>query len=110
MEACCLDVDFQLLPNGDMTEIGERGANLSGGQKQRINIARAVYRRASVGVYLFDDPLSALDGSVGSTIFKRVMLNLLSNTTRVLVTHAYNYTKYADYIINLDNNSMNFLF
>jgi len=30
-------------PDGDMTEIGERGINFSGGQKQRINLASAVY-------------------------------------------------------------------
>lgn len=43
--------------------MGERGINLSGGQKQRISIARAVY--ADADVYLFDDPLSALDAKVG---------------------------------------------
>lgn len=48
---------------GDRTEMGERGINLSGGQKQRISIARAVY--ADADVYLFDDPLSALDAKVG---------------------------------------------
>ena len=47
---------------GDKTEMGERGINLSGGQKQRISIARAVY--ANADVYLFDDPLSALDAKV----------------------------------------------
>ena len=43
--------------------MGERGINLSGGQKQRISIARAVY--ADADVYMFDDPLSALDAKVG---------------------------------------------
>lgn len=47
---------------GDQTELGERGVNVSGGQKQRISIARAVYSNADV--YLFDDPLSALDAKV----------------------------------------------
>lgn len=31
--ACALIADINLLPNGDSTEIGERGINLSGGQK-----------------------------------------------------------------------------
>ncbi len=46
----------QVLTDGDMTEIGEKGINLSGGQKQRINIARGVYNDADI--ILLDDPLS----------------------------------------------------
>lgn len=40
MEACCLRSDFDILTDGDFTEIGERGINLSGGQKQRVSLAR----------------------------------------------------------------------
>ena len=43
VDACCLAPDFEMLMNGDLTEIGEKGINLSGGQKQRISMARAVY-------------------------------------------------------------------
>lgn len=57
---------------GDRTEMGERGINLSGGQKQRISIARAVYSDADV--YLFDDPLSALDAKVGVVLMAGFML------------------------------------
>lgn len=34
--ACCLDLDFRQLENGDQTRVGSKGVNLSGGQKQRI--------------------------------------------------------------------------
>lgn len=40
VKACALFKDFKQLPNGDMTEVGERGVSLSGGQKARINMAR----------------------------------------------------------------------
>ena len=43
--------------------------NISGGQKQRISIARAVYSNADV--FIFDDPLSALDARVA----KQVLVN-----------------------------------
>ncbi|KAI9618873.1 hypothetical protein H4Q26_012127 [Puccinia striiformis f. sp. tritici PST-130] len=59
IHAACLQADLDVLPQGDMTLIGERGINLSGGQKQRINIARSIYFRS--GIILFDDPLSAVD-------------------------------------------------
>lgn len=39
LQACALKKDLELLPNGDQTQIGERGINMSGGKKQRIQIA-----------------------------------------------------------------------
>ena len=59
----------QILPGGDMTEIGEKGVNLSGGQKQRISMARAAY--ADADLYIMDDPLSAVDVHVGKHIFTK---------------------------------------
>lgn len=44
IEACCLVDDFSMLPNGDVTGIGEGGVTLSGGQKARVSLARAVYQ------------------------------------------------------------------
>jgi ATP-binding cassette subfamily C (CFTR/MRP) protein 1 len=71
LKACALTNDLQILPAGDLTEIGEKGANLSGGQKQRISLARAVY--ANCDIYFLDDPLSAVDSHVGEHIFKNVI-------------------------------------
>ena len=61
--------DIKLLPEGDLTLVGERGVTLSGGQKARVNLARAVYRQADV--YLLDDPLSAVDAAVSRHLFER---------------------------------------
>jgi ABC-type multidrug transport system fused ATPase/permease subunit len=71
LDACSLKPDLLIMPAGDRTEIGEKGINLSGGQKQRISLARALYARA--GIYMLDDPLSAVDAHVGKHIFDQVI-------------------------------------
>ena len=44
LEACALDVDVKLLPAGDGTWIGDKGATISGGQRARLALARAIYQ------------------------------------------------------------------
>ncbi|RUS31387.1 hypothetical protein BC938DRAFT_477911 [Jimgerdemannia flammicorona] len=99
IDACSLRPDFDILPAGDMTEIGERGINLSGGQRQRISLARAVYSRADV--YLFDDPLSAVDAHVDRHLFDYAIgpHSLLKGRTRILVTNAIHHTNEVDHIV-----------
>ncbi len=101
LAACALEKDLEIMAKGDQTEIGEKGINVSGGQKQRIAIARAVY--ADADIYLFDDPLSAVDSHVGKHIFEQVIGpdGLLSNKTRVLVTHGVTYLKQMNNIFVL---------
>ncbi|XP_023560436.1 multidrug resistance-associated protein 1 isoform X1 [Octodon degus] len=99
IEACALLPDLEILPSGDLTEIGEKGVNLSGGQKQRVSLARAVY--CDSDIYLFDDPLSAVDAHVGKHIFENVIgpKGMLKNKTRILVTHGISYLPQVDVII-----------
>ncbi|XP_022899785.2 ATP-binding cassette sub-family C member 4-like isoform X1 [Onthophagus taurus] len=101
VRACALLVDFDQLPQGDKTLIGERGASLSGGQRARINLARAVYRQADI--YLLDDPLSAVDAQVANKLFKECICDYLKNKTRILVTHQLQFLKHVDQIIVMNN-------
>ncbi|XP_007946027.1 ATP-binding cassette sub-family C member 11 [Orycteropus afer afer] len=101
LHCCSLKRDLEILPFGDMTEIGERGLNLSGGQKQRISLARAVYSNREV--YLLDDPLSAVDTCVGKHIFEDCIKKTLQGKTIVLVTHQLQYLEFCDQIILLEN-------
>uniref|UniRef100_A0A8D2DAV1 Multidrug resistance-associated protein 1-like n=1 Tax=Sciurus vulgaris TaxID=55149 RepID=A0A8D2DAV1_SCIVU len=103
LEACALLPDLEQLPNGDQTEIGERGVNISGGQKQRVSLARAVYSGADI--YLLDDPLSAVDVHVGKQLFEKVIgsSGLLKNKTRILVTHNLTLLPHMDLIVVMES-------
>ncbi|KAG0705755.1 ABC protein [Suillus ampliporus] len=103
LETACLLPDLQLLPDGDLTEIGEKGINLSGGQKQRVNIARALYFDPEI--VIFDDPLSAVDAHVGKSLFQDAILGALRNrgVTVILVTHAIHFLSQVDYIYAMNN-------
>jgi len=90
-----------MLPNGDLTEIGERGITISGGQKQRLNIARAIYFDADI--VLMDDPLSAVDAHVGRHIFDNAILGLLKDKCRILATHQLWVLNRCDRIIWMEN-------
>ncbi|KAB8250819.1 P-loop containing nucleoside triphosphate hydrolase protein [Aspergillus flavus] len=98
VEACALLDDFKNLPDGDQTEVGERGISLSGGQKARLTLARAVYARADI--YLLDDVLSAVDQHVGRHLINKVLgpNGVLSSKTRILATNAIPVLKEADFI------------
>jgi ATP-binding cassette, subfamily C (CFTR/MRP), member 1 len=89
-----------MLPDHDLTEIGERGITISGGQKQRLNIARAIYFNADI--VLMDDPLSAVDAHVGRHIFDNAILGLLKDKCRILATHQLWVLNRCDRIIWMD--------
>ena len=99
INACALKDDMTKFPQGDLTQLGERGVSLSGGQKARVSLARAVYYDAEI--YLLDDPLSAVDNKVGKHIFEKCIRGLLSDRLKILVTHQLQYTNKADYIVVL---------
>lgn len=98
---CALERDFELLAHGDATIVGERGMVLSGGQRARVSLARAVYRRADI--YLFDDPLSAVDTHVGKHIFNECISTYLKEKCVILVTHQLQHLKDVQHIVLMDN-------
>ncbi|XP_059756486.1 ATP-binding cassette sub-family C member 2 isoform X4 [Balaenoptera ricei] len=106
LEACALLPDLEVLPGGDLAEIGEKGINLSGGQKHRISLARATYQNSDI--YILDDPLSAVDAHVGKHIFNKVLgpNGLLKGKTRLLVTHSIHFLPQVDEIVVLGNGTI----
>ncbi|XP_067849960.1 ATP-binding cassette sub-family C member 8 isoform X3 [Heptranchias perlo] len=106
IDACSLQPDIDILPQGDQTQIGERGINLSGGQRQRISVARSLYQQTNV-VFL-DDPFSALDVHLSDHLMQDGILKLLQveKRTVVLVTHKLQYLPHADWIIAMKDGTI----
>lgn len=100
--ACQLEQDLKILPDGDETQVGEKGVSLSGGQKARLALARAVYARADI--YLLDDILSAVDSHVGKKIIEQVLSKngLLGSRTIILCTNLILVLKYSDSVTMIE--------
>lgn len=104
IKVCCLESDLKIFPSGDRTEIGERGITVSGGQKARISLARAVYSKADM--YLFDDPISAVDAKVARRIYNNVIKGVLKGKTVLLVSHQVHYMSGCDKVVIMDNGAV----
>ncbi|MCY3849566.1 MAG: ABC transporter ATP-binding protein [Acidimicrobiaceae bacterium] len=93
-------VDFVVdLPQGVLTEIGERGATLSGGQRQRLALARGLL--ADPAVLVLDDATSAIDVGVEQRIHDAVTRRR-SNRTTILIAHRLSTIALADRVLLLD--------
>ncbi|KAG8686981.1 hypothetical protein FRC09_013809, partial [Ceratobasidium sp. 395] len=99
LDACALRPDLAEFPDGDLTEVGERGITLSGGQRARISLARAVYARADL--YLLDDPLAVVDAHIARHLFDQVIGpdGLLAGKTRLHVASSVSYLSQHDSIV-----------
>ncbi|EED13629.1 ATP-binding cassette transporter, putative [Talaromyces stipitatus ATCC 10500] len=109
LQACALDDDIELLPQGDDTRIGSgSSAVLSGGQMHRVALARAIYSRSEM--VLLDDILSALDPKTVRIITQRVFgktgLFRKLGTTVVLVTRETALFSQADIVYTVSNGSV----
>ncbi|XP_074281279.1 ABC transporter C family member 3-like isoform X2 [Silene latifolia] len=99
LEACALKEDLLMWPDSDLCIVGERGINLSGGQKQRIQMARALY--SGRDIYFLDDPFSAIDAHTSRHLFKRCLLDMLSEKTVVYITHQLEFLNASDLVLVL---------
>jgi ATP-binding cassette, subfamily B, bacterial PglK len=73
------------LPQGVMTEIGERGLKFSGGQRQRIALARAFFSERNI--FLLDESTSALDKASAERILNQISELSDRGSTIILISH-----------------------
>jgi len=88
------------LPQGYLTEVGERGVRLSGGQRQRIGIARAMYHNPTLLV--FDEATSALDNRTESEVMEAIS-SLNGEKTILMIAHRLSTVQGCDMIVVMDH-------
>jgi ATP-binding cassette, subfamily B, bacterial len=86
------------LPNGYLTELGERGAQLSGGERQRICVARAFLKDAPV--LILDEPTSSIDSKTEGVILD-ALDDLMVGRTSFMIAHRLSTVRHADQILVL---------
>ena len=84
IDACALQPDLDMLPQGDATEIGERGITVSGGQKQLLGLAN--FGATSLNnVHWFFGWTRRLETGNGQVANFRALLREFLNTQEVFV-------------------------
>jgi ABC-type multidrug transport system fused ATPase/permease subunit len=101
LKLAALETDLKILSKGDLTDIGDKGINLSGGQRQRVSIARSLY--ADRDIYVFDDPLSAVDSHVAAHLVEHAITKFIKGQgkTGFIVTNQIQFLRAADRVVLL---------
>ena len=84
------------LPQGLLTEVGERGVRLSMGQRQMVSLMRVLAQRPAI--FILDEATASIDPFTEWQIQQALNL-ILENTTSVMIAHRLSTVKAADRII-----------
>jgi ATP-binding cassette subfamily B protein len=90
---------LETLPEGLMTEVGERGTRLSMGQRQLVSLMRVLVQRPAV--FVLDEATASIDPFTEWQIQQALNL-ILERTTSILIAHRLSTVKSADRIIVME--------
>jgi ATP-binding cassette subfamily B protein len=91
---------LESLPQGLMTEVGERGARLSMGQRQLVSLMRVLVQRPAI--FILDEATASIDPFTEWQIQQALQM-ILAESTSILIAHRLSTVKAADRIIVLEN-------
>lgn len=97
----------ELLSIFGLSELRKRKPNgLSGGQRQRVALARALARKPQL--LLLDEPLSALDAEMRSTLQNQIaQAHKMSGATTIMVSHDLNEVfRLASHVLCVENGTI----
>ena len=94
----CLDL-FEALPEGLLTQVGEKGAGLSVGQRQLICFTRALL--ADPRIVILDEATSSIEAMTEARL-QHALRQLLAGRTSFVVAHRLSTIRHADLVLVLD--------
>ncbi|PJF27264.1 MAG: ABC transporter ATP-binding protein [Phototrophicales bacterium] len=89
---------LETIPDGLMTDVGERGAHLSMGQRQLVSLMRVLAQKPSI--FILDEATASIDPFTEAQIQEALDL-ILAQSTSFLIAHRLSTVRSADRIIVL---------
>ncbi len=99
VEALGLSDRFSELPDGLLTEVGERGSHLSAGERQLVSLVRAAL--TDPAVLVMDEATSSVDPGTGRWV-ETALAHLTAGRTTITVAHRLTIAERADRVALID--------
>ncbi|MFO7320560.1 MAG: ABC transporter ATP-binding protein [Chloroflexota bacterium] len=89
---------LETMPNGLLSDVGERGSRLSMGQRQLVSLLRVLVQKPEI--FILDEATASIDPFTEAQIQEALDL-ILSRSTSILIAHRLSTVRSADRIIVL---------